>query len=149
MKVCPGHQLGIAPNEKGPVHWTDPFTMTSIIPNSSLIHSRGGTRTPDPVINSHLLYHLSYSGSAQHFTRSARHGQAKGFECQPPAARQYALLRSGGGSGVNAARAARGAPATPAPENHPLPLASTSDDRTFARTRRALGSDLPLQIKVR
>lgn len=24
--------------------------------------SRGGTRTPDPVINSHLLYHLSYSG---------------------------------------------------------------------------------------
>src|SRR6476646_2910158 len=27
--------------------------------------SRGGTRTPDPVINSHLLYHLSYSGSAQ------------------------------------------------------------------------------------
>ena len=27
-------------------------------------YSRGGTRTPDPVINSHLLYHLSYSGSA-------------------------------------------------------------------------------------
>jgi hypothetical protein len=26
------------------------------------LHSRGGTRTPDPVINSHLLYHLSYSG---------------------------------------------------------------------------------------
>ena len=26
--------------------------------------SRGGTRTPDPVINSHLLYHLSYSGIA-------------------------------------------------------------------------------------
>jgi hypothetical protein len=25
--------------------------------------SRGGTRTPDPVINSHLLYQLSYSGS--------------------------------------------------------------------------------------
>jgi hypothetical protein len=24
--------------------------------------SRGGTRTPDPVINSHLLYQLSYSG---------------------------------------------------------------------------------------
>ncbi len=24
--------------------------------------SRGGTRTPDRVINSHLLYHLSYSG---------------------------------------------------------------------------------------
>ena len=27
-----------------------------------LPYSRGGTRTPDPVINSHLLYHLSYSG---------------------------------------------------------------------------------------
>ncbi len=26
--------------------------------------SRGGTRTPDPVINSHLLYQLSYSGSS-------------------------------------------------------------------------------------
>jgi hypothetical protein len=25
-------------------------------------YSRGGTRTPDPVINSHLLYQLSYSG---------------------------------------------------------------------------------------
>ncbi len=27
-------------------------------------HSRGGTRTPDPVINSHLLYQLSYSGKS-------------------------------------------------------------------------------------
>jgi hypothetical protein len=27
-----------------------------------LKNSRGGTRTPDPVINSHLLYQLSYSG---------------------------------------------------------------------------------------
>ena len=26
------------------------------------VDSRGGTRTPDPVINSHLLYQLSYSG---------------------------------------------------------------------------------------
>jgi hypothetical protein len=26
------------------------------------VNSRGGTRTPDPVINSHLLYQLSYSG---------------------------------------------------------------------------------------
>jgi hypothetical protein len=28
----------------------------------SAANSRGGTRTPDPVINSHLLYQLSYSG---------------------------------------------------------------------------------------
>ncbi len=28
----------------------------------ALRSSRGGTRTPDPVINSHLLYQLSYSG---------------------------------------------------------------------------------------
>jgi hypothetical protein len=27
--------------------------------------SRGGTRTPDPVINSHLLYQLSYSGKTR------------------------------------------------------------------------------------
>src|SRR4051794_12262197 len=32
--------------------------------------SRGGTRTPDPVINSHLLYHLSYSGIAPQISRS-------------------------------------------------------------------------------
>jgi hypothetical protein len=29
---------------------------------TALRSSRGGTRTPDPVINSHLLYQLSYSG---------------------------------------------------------------------------------------
>ena len=29
----------------------------------ALRSSRGGTRTPDPVVNSHLLYQLSYSGS--------------------------------------------------------------------------------------
>ena len=28
----------------------------------AVLSSRGGTRTPDPVINSHLLYQLSYSG---------------------------------------------------------------------------------------
>ena len=32
--------------------------------------SRGGTRTPDPVINSHLLYHLSYSGIAFKISQS-------------------------------------------------------------------------------
>ena len=31
---------------------------------ADLLSSRGGTRTPDPVINSHLLYQLSYSGSS-------------------------------------------------------------------------------------
>ena len=33
------------------------------------LSSRGGTRTPDPVINSHLLYHLSYSGIAIKITQ--------------------------------------------------------------------------------
>jgi hypothetical protein len=33
------------------------------VQGSALGSSRGGTRTPDPVINSHLLYQLSYSGS--------------------------------------------------------------------------------------
>ena len=39
--------------------------LTSVNLNSS----RGGTRTPDPVINSHLLYHLSYSGIAPKTSR--------------------------------------------------------------------------------
>ena len=34
-----------------------------------LLNSRGGTRTPDPVINSHLLYQLSYSGSSMACSR--------------------------------------------------------------------------------
>ncbi len=37
--------------------------------------SRGGTRTPDPVINSHLLYHLSYSGSTQQAKNDTRESQ--------------------------------------------------------------------------
>jgi hypothetical protein len=39
--------------------------------------SRGGTRTPDPVINSHLLYQLSYSGSCRlhPVVRLSRQGQ--------------------------------------------------------------------------
>jgi hypothetical protein len=37
--------------------------------------SRGGTRTPDPVINSHLLYHLSYSGIAMQTSDSQRPNQ--------------------------------------------------------------------------
>src|SRR5438552_13333206 len=37
--------------------------------------SRGGTRTPDPVINSHLLYHLSYSGIASKTSQSRRLNQ--------------------------------------------------------------------------
>lgn len=32
-------------------------------PTRFLIGSQGGTRTPDPVVNSHLLYRLSYLGS--------------------------------------------------------------------------------------
>ena len=32
-----------------------------------VLDSRGGTRTPDPVINSHLLYQLSYSGRRSSF----------------------------------------------------------------------------------
>ena len=46
--------------------------MESVLVSES---SRGGTRTPDPVINSHLLYQLSYSGSltmAQLFSTNAR-----------------------------------------------------------------------------
>ena len=38
--------------------------------------SRGGTRTPDTVINSHLLYHLSYSGMSPKPRRATEQGQA-------------------------------------------------------------------------
>ena len=58
-------------DKKGHSRESDPFCDLSQ-------HSRGGTRTPDPVINSHLLYHLSYSGTASYFTPSALHGQANG-----------------------------------------------------------------------
>jgi hypothetical protein len=42
--------------------------------------SRGGTRTPDTVINSHLLYHLSYSGMSRKGRRATERGQASGEE---------------------------------------------------------------------
>jgi hypothetical protein len=38
--------------------------------------SRGGTRTPDPVINSHLLYQLSYSGKRNKCNDLRRRTQA-------------------------------------------------------------------------
>src|SRR4030088_1048377 len=50
-----------------------PFgSARSYWPNTaaSLWKLRGGTRTPDPVINSHLLYHLSYSGIALKISQS-------------------------------------------------------------------------------
>lgn len=45
-----------------------PFSYFSVA--MILNSSRGGTRTPDPVINSHLLYHLSYSGIAPKISES-------------------------------------------------------------------------------
>ena len=40
-------------------------------------NSRGGTRTPDPVINSHLLYQLSYSGKRNQYTDLPRGSQRR------------------------------------------------------------------------
>ena len=40
--------------------------------------SRGGTRTPDPVINSHLLYQLSYSGKQNNCNDLQRRTQLSG-----------------------------------------------------------------------
>ena len=40
--------------------------------------SRGGTRTPDPVINSHLLYHLSYSGIRKKYGKGGSGGSRNG-----------------------------------------------------------------------
>src|ERR1700738_4031204 len=61
--------FGIARNRKRASHLLEcPFLnlMSTIVVDSS----RGGTRTPDPVINSHLLYHLSYSGIAMKISHS-------------------------------------------------------------------------------
>src|SRR5687767_12620117 len=43
--------------------------------------SRGGTRTPDPVINSHLLYHLSYSGMNPQSRRRIGANQPRAVDC--------------------------------------------------------------------
>ena len=51
-----------------------PVLISHLFPELYL-SSRGGTRTPDPVINSHLLYHLSYSGIALEISRSKHQNQ--------------------------------------------------------------------------
>ena len=55
--------------QDGPASERTPARLTN---GAEMIYtsSRGGTRTPDPVINSHLLYHLSYSGIAPQISRS-------------------------------------------------------------------------------
>src|SRR5206468_12748407 len=45
--------------------------------------SRGGTRTPDPVINSHLLYQLSYSGKHVNCNDLQRRLQPRGITSYP------------------------------------------------------------------
>jgi hypothetical protein len=47
-------------NKKGLGRTAKPFLLMFLL--LGFRSSRGGTRTPDPVINSHLLYQLSYSG---------------------------------------------------------------------------------------
>ena len=47
---------------KGPTKEPLITTLCRYLKCFYLWDSRGGTRTPDPVINSHLLYQLSYSG---------------------------------------------------------------------------------------
>lgn len=46
------------------------------------IGSSGGTRTPDRVVNSHLLYQLSYRGIERKFTRCREFSQ-QDFSRQP------------------------------------------------------------------
>ncbi len=56
------HRLKVTPKQNGLA-----VRLTRCSPTAMYLSynsSRGGTRTPDPVINSHLLYHLSYSGIA-------------------------------------------------------------------------------------
>jgi hypothetical protein len=48
--------------KKGSVRSPSKTTVCGCPQMSFTFNSRGGTRTPDPVINSHLLYQLSYSG---------------------------------------------------------------------------------------
>jgi hypothetical protein len=56
------HQLAHLDIRKGSTK--EPFVLRILLlQHDFCFNSRGGTRTPDPVINSHLLYQLSYSGS--------------------------------------------------------------------------------------
>ena len=63
--------------------------LTGVNPENS---SRGGTRTPDPVINSHLLYHLSYSGIAPKISRSRRLNQPIHYHAMPRFAASFAAV---------------------------------------------------------
>jgi hypothetical protein len=59
--------------------------------------SRGGTRTPDPVINSHLLYQLSYSGLSERTKTSeaARYARRQAKISGAPLVRQRAASALG------------------------------------------------------
>src|SRR5579863_917307 len=46
--------------------------------------SRGGTRTPDPAVNSRLLYQLSYSGRINKVRIGRKTGQASPRALRPP-----------------------------------------------------------------
>src|ERR1039458_8434674 len=54
------------------------------------VSSRGGTRTPDPAINSRLLYQLSYSGIAVKARRREGEGQRSRWSGRPAVSRQQA-----------------------------------------------------------
>ncbi len=82
-----------------------------------LLNSRGGTRTPDPVINSHLLYQLSYSGSSMAWSCSFLRTVGRPKTSGASAVRQRGLQRSTESTRplrAAAESAARNAPLTPA-----------------------------------
>jgi hypothetical protein len=73
--------------------------------------SRGGTRTPDPVINSHLLYQLSYSGSREKTSGPAHRRQR--VDCDSPGLYGWVPAESMRAFRASAESDTRSAPRTP------------------------------------
>src|SRR5512140_934441 len=132
-------QPGIRDSRGAPVMQEGSLSRVTLFATSSSLrllisYSRGGTRTPDPVINSHLLYHLSYSGSALHFTRSAPHGQAK--RDPPRHRRSFATTgadRSPSKTHPCAATDAASVPCATRPRAQPLPAGPSPRARRLHR----------------
>src|SRR3989442_13642181 len=86
---------------------------TDVIEKTLVESSRGGTRTPDPPVNSRLLYQLSYSGMTRQISSGAGE-TSTGLYDGGPVSRRLAA-----GGGVATGRSAATIPSTiNAPPSH-------------------------------
>ena len=89
-----GTPTGIPGNKKRAPRRSPRCSTTLLLPIYLCCNSRGGTRTPDPVINSHLLYQLSYSGKLNgvELNRRTARTQAIGTATRPRLSRCKFLI---------------------------------------------------------